>query len=84
MKSKRASGDLERVRATIAAEIIRTLDRRNISPQEAHRLTGSPRPDFSRLRNGRLERFTLDRMIKILGILDEDIEIILAFRVRPK
>ena len=65
MKTKTANDDLERTRATLAEEIRRAMDRHKISPQVAHKLTGSPREDFSRLRNGRLERFTLDRMIKI-------------------
>ncbi len=33
-----------------------------------------PHSEFSRIRNAQLGRFTLDRMIAILGKLDEDIE----------
>jgi len=36
--------------------------------------------EFSRFRNARLERFTLDRMITILGKLDEDVEVNVIFR----
>ena len=84
MKTKTANDDLERTRATLAEEIRRAMDRHKISPQVAHKLTGSPREDFSRLRNGRLERFTLDRMIKILGILDEGTQVSLIFRNRAE
>jgi predicted XRE-type DNA-binding protein len=76
--------DLRKVRASVAAEIIQVMDRRKISPQQAQRLTGSQRPDFSRLRNGRLERFTLDRLVKILGLLDRDIEVSITYRARSQ
>jgi predicted XRE-type DNA-binding protein len=39
--------------------------------------------EFSRIRKARLERFTLDRMISILGKLDEDVEVNVSFRPRP-
>lgn len=40
--------------------------------------------EFSRIRNARLERFTLDRMITILGKLDEDVEVNVTFRSRHR
>ena len=79
----RSNANLEQARAILAAEIIRTLDERNLSTREAEKLTGVSHSEFSRIRNARLERFTLDRMISILGKLDEDIEIDVTFRVRP-
>ena len=76
------NADLEQARAIIAARIIRVLDERNLSTREAAVATDVPHSEFSRLRNAKLERFTLDRMISILGRLDESIEVSLAFKRR--
>ena len=75
-------GDLELVRANTAAKIIRILDARKLSTRDAEKLTGVPYSEFSRIRNTQLGRFTLDRMIAILGKLDEDVEVSVSFRVR--
>ena len=79
----RPNADLEHARAILAAEIIRTLDERGLSTREAERITGVSHSEFSRIRNARLDRFTIDRMIAILGKLDEDIEVSITFRARP-
>ena len=78
----RVSAGVEQARAILAAEIIRTLDERGLSTREAEKLTGVAHSEFSRIRNARLERFTLDRMIAILGKLDEDVEVTVTFRPR--
>jgi len=78
----RANAGLEQVRAVLAAEIIRKLDERKLSTREAEKLTGVSHSEFSRIRNAKLARFTLDRMIGILGKLDEDVEVNLTFRPR--
>ena len=79
-----ANPDLKQARAIIAAEIIRVLDGRALSTREAEKLTGVSHSEFSRIRNARLERFTIDRMIAILGKLDEDIEVKVSFRPRSR
>ena len=38
--------------------------------------------EFSRIRNAKLDRFTLDRMIEILGKLDENVEVRITFHPR--
>lgn len=73
---------LEQARALVAAKIIGVLDDRQLSTREAEKLTGVPHPEFSRIRNTQLRRFTLDRMITILGKLDEEIEVNVTFRPR--
>ena len=78
----RANAGLEQARAILAAKIIRTLDERGLSTREAERLTGVAHSEFSRIRNAKLERFTLDRLITILGKLDEDVEVNVTFRPR--
>jgi predicted XRE-type DNA-binding protein len=78
----RSNANLEQARAILAAEIIHTLDERNLSTREAEKLTGISHSEFSRIRNARLERFTLDRMILLLGKLDEEIEVNVTFQLR--
>ncbi len=78
----RDNAGLEQARAILAAEIIRMLDKRGLSTRAAEKLTGVSHSEFSRIRNARLDRFTLDRMIAILGKLDEDVEVNITFRPR--
>jgi predicted XRE-type DNA-binding protein len=78
----RPNAGLEQARALIAAEIIRALDARGLSTREAERLTGVGHAEFSRIRNAKIARFSLDRMIAILGKLDEDVEVTLSFQPR--
>ncbi len=78
----RPNAGLEQARAIIAAKIIDILDDRKLSTREAEKLTGVSHSEFSRIRNTQLRRFTLDRMIAILGKLDEDVEVNVTFRPR--
>lgn len=79
-----ANAGLEQARAITAAQIIRTLDDRKLSTRDAEKLTGVGHSEFSRIRNAKLGRFTLDRMIDILGRLDQEVEVTLSFRSTPR
>ena len=76
------NADLEQARALLSAKIIETLDGRKLTARAAEKLTGVSHTDLSRIRNAKLDRFTLDRMILILGKLDKDVEI--TIDVRPR
>jgi predicted XRE-type DNA-binding protein len=76
------NADLEQARAILAAKIIDALDGRKLTARAAEKLTGVSHTDLSRIRNAKLDRFTLDRMILILGKLDKDVEI--TIDVRPR
>jgi len=78
----RSNAGLEQARAILAAKIIRTLDERGLSARDAEKITGVAHSEFSRIRNARLGRFTLDRMITILGKLDDEIEVNVTFQQR--
>ena len=73
---------LEQTRAITAEKIIRILDKRNLSTRGAEKLTGIAHSEFSRIRNTQLRRFALDRLISILGKLDEDVEVNVTFKTR--
>jgi predicted XRE-type DNA-binding protein len=76
------NADLEQARAVLAAKIIRVLDGRKLSARAAEKLTGVSHADLSRIRNVKLGRFTLDRMITILGKLDQGVEV--SIRMKPR
>jgi predicted XRE-type DNA-binding protein len=78
----RPNAGLEQARAIVAAKIIRNLEARKLSTRDAEKLTGVAHSEFSRIRNAQLRRFTLDRMIAILGKLDMDVEVQVTFKTR--
>jgi len=65
-----ASPDVEQLKAILAAEIIKMLDRLGLSVRGAHARTGTAAADFSRIRNADLGRFTIDRMVSIITVLE--------------
>jgi predicted XRE-type DNA-binding protein len=71
----RDSADVKQFKALLAAEIIKTLDRRSLSVREAHAQTGFAAADFSRIRNADLARFTLDRLVGMLNRLGSRVEV---------
>ncbi|MBI3420172.1 MAG: XRE family transcriptional regulator [Proteobacteria bacterium] len=77
-----ANPDLEQARAILAAKIIRVLDRRKLSVRAAQKITGVAASEFSRIRNVKLGRFTIDRMITILGKLGQEVDVKISVRSR--
>ena len=71
------------LRAVLAAEIIKTLDAEGLTVREAAARTGIAAADFSRIRQVRLERFTIDRLMRILDRLDRDVSVSLTVAQRP-
>lgn len=67
--------ELLKLRSVLAAKIIGVLDDRSMTVRQAHELTGIAAADFSRIRNAKLARFTVDRLMNILGRLDQRVEI---------
>ena len=71
----RASADVDQMKAVLAAEIIKMLDREKLSVRAAHRRTGIAAADFSRIRNADLERFTVDRLMSVINRLGSRVEV---------
>ncbi|HEY5055373.1 MAG TPA: helix-turn-helix transcriptional regulator [Acidobacteriaceae bacterium] len=69
------NADVEQMKAILAAEIIKTLDREKLTVRGAHARTRIAAADFSRIRNADLGRFTLDRLVTILNRLGARIEL---------
>jgi predicted XRE-type DNA-binding protein len=72
--------DTKRMKADLAAEIIRILRERGLTGAAAARLAGVQEADVSRIRNADLARFTIDRLVKILNHLDRRVEVHVTFR----
>jgi predicted XRE-type DNA-binding protein len=70
-----ANADAEQLKAILAAEIIKLLDREGLTVRAAHMRTGVAGADFSRVRNADLGRFTVDRLMSILNRLGSRIEV---------
>ena len=66
---------LRQLRALLAAEIVKTLDAERLTVREAAARTGIAAADFSRLRQVRLERFTVDRLMRILDRLGREVRV---------
>ncbi|MCW6512003.1 XRE family transcriptional regulator [Lichenifustis flavocetrariae] len=49
------AADLEQLRATLAAHVIKVLNARCLSVRDAEKMTGTPYADFSRIRNVKLK-----------------------------
>jgi predicted XRE-type DNA-binding protein len=77
----RDNADIEQVKALLAAEIIKALDREALTVRAAHQRTGIAAADFSRIRTADLGRFTVDRLMSVLNRLGSRVEV--KVRVRP-
>ena len=75
------NADVKQLKALLAAEIIKALDRDRLSVRQAHARTGIAAADFSRIRNADLGRFTLDRLMGIINRLGSRVEV--KVKVRP-
>jgi predicted XRE-type DNA-binding protein len=65
----RENADVEQLQALLAAEIIKALDRHELTTREAHAKTGFTAADFSRIRNADLGAIAVDRLLSILDRL---------------
>jgi predicted XRE-type DNA-binding protein len=74
--------DTELMKADLATEIVRILRERNLTGAQAAELAGTTAADLSRLRRASLDRFTIDRLVKILNRLDRRIEVAVTMRPR--
>ena len=77
-----ANAATEQIKAHLAAEIIRVMTVREMTARQAEALTGIAASDFSRIRNVKLDRFTIDRLITVLGGLDKKLRV--SVTVKPR
>ena len=80
----RADAEVLQLKTILAAKIIGVLDDQKITVRKAEQMTGVAASDFSRIRNAKLGRFTIDRMMTILAKLDQDVEVSVTTRRRRR
>jgi predicted XRE-type DNA-binding protein len=69
------NAEAEQLKAILAAKIIDVLDDGEITVRRAHEITGFAAADFSRVRQAKLGRFTIDWLMAMLGKLGQDVEV---------
>ncbi|HZL51307.1 MAG TPA: helix-turn-helix transcriptional regulator [Terracidiphilus sp.] len=74
------SPDVAQLKAILAAEIVKKLDREKMTVRTAHALTGIAAADFSRIRNADLGRFTVDRLVSIINRFGSRVEVKVSVR----
>jgi predicted XRE-type DNA-binding protein len=77
-----ADADVRQLKAILAAEIIKTIDRKGLSVRQAQSLTGIDAGDFSRIRNADFRRMSVERLMGIINRLGARIEVAVKVRRR--
>jgi predicted XRE-type DNA-binding protein len=75
--------DARQLKALLAAEIIKTLDRKALTVRKAQEITGVDAGDFSRIRNADFRRMTVERLMTIVNRLGSRIEFKMKLRPVP-
>lgn len=67
----------ERAKADIVIKIAATIAERGLTQVEAATILGIDQPKVSKLLNGRYAGFSLDRLLRLLLALDNDVSIVI-------
>jgi len=70
-----ADADVRQLKAILAAEIIKALDRDGLSVRKAQGLTGIDAGDFSRVRNADFRRISVERLMAMINGLGSRVEV---------
>lgn len=77
------NADLEQLKALLAAEIVKALDREGLTVRAAAERTGTAAADFSRIRKVDLDRFTVDRLMKVINRLGGRVDVSVKVKRTP-
>lgn len=77
-----ADASVRQAKALIGTQILRLLDSEHLSTRQAGARTGISHAGFSRIRQAKFSRFTIDRLVTILSRLGQDVE--LSVQIRPR
>lgn len=70
-----ADADIRQLKALLAAEITKTLERKGLSVRKAQSLTGIDAGDFSRVRNADFRRLSVERLMTMLNGLGSRVQV---------
>ena len=79
-----ADADLLQAKALMGSEIIKILDRERLSTRQAQERTGISHSDFSRIRRASFSRFTMDRLMNILALLGQEVQVSISVTPRER
>jgi predicted XRE-type DNA-binding protein len=77
------NADVLQLKAILAGEIIKALDREGLTVRAAQVRTGIAAADFSRIRKADLGRFTVDRLMTVISRLGSRVDVTVKVR-RPR
>jgi predicted XRE-type DNA-binding protein len=76
--------DVRQLKAILAAEIIKKLDKNGLTVRKAQALTGIDAGDFSRVRNADCRRISVERLMAMINRLGSRVEVAVTLRrARP-
>ena len=78
------NADVRQAKAILAAQIIKILDDEKLSTRQAEARTGVAHSEFVRIRRINLARFTIDRLMTILGRLGQEVEVSVTIHPRAQ
>ncbi len=70
------------IKATIALAISQAIEKRGLTQEQAGQILGLAQPKVSDMIRGRLDKFTIDRLMRYMRKLDYDVTI--SFKQKPK
>lgn len=75
-----ADADVRQLKAILAAEIIKMLDKDELSVRKAQSLTRIDAGDFSRVRNADFRRISVERLVAMINGLGSRVEVKIKVR----
>ncbi len=70
-----ADPKLSQAKADLSLQIYQIIKNRKLTQKQAAKIMGIDQPKVSDIIHGKLSKYTLDRLIRFLGLLGRDIEI---------
>lgn len=78
---ERWNSRLDDARKLVAAQIVESLKSKWGTAVALHAATGICQTEMSRIRHGKIDRFSLERLVRLLWIVDPDVDVELEVKV---
>src|SRR5450759_5478842 len=72
------------VKATLVAQIASVVNHRHLTQTDAAQLLGTTQPKVSELLAGKIDGFSIERLIRYLNALDRDVQIVVTPKPRSR
>lgn len=71
-------------KATLVAQIASVISHRHLTQEQAATILGTGQPKVSALLSGKLDGFSIERLIRYLNALDRDVQIVVSPKPRSR